>query len=112
VPTHTGAGKLWGKQYPFERNHLQRSTALVGLGGVLAVTLILLVHANMTGALGIAFIYAGGISALAALSRDRYVRETRRGFAVLSTRGGGFVLGSALGFAVVGLLVALLVTIE
>lgn len=112
MPTNAGAGKLWGKQYPFERNHLQRSMTMVGLGGVLAVTLILLVHADMTGALGISFIYAGVISALAALSRHRYVRETRLGFAVLRTRGGGFVLGSALGFTLVGLLVALLVTIE
>lgn len=112
MPTNTGAGKLWGQQYPFERNHLQRSMTLVGLGGVLAVTLILLVHADITGALGISFIYAGGVCALAALSRHRYLRETRLGFAILRTRGGGFVFGSALVFCIAGGLVALLVLLE
>ena len=34
--------RLWGVQYPFERNHLQRAMALTGLGGVFAVTVILL----------------------------------------------------------------------
>lgn len=101
--------RLWGAQYPFERNHLQRAITLVGLGGVFAVTVIFLADARVPGILGISLIGAGLLSALAALSRQRYVRETRLGFAILATRGGLFVLGSALMFAVVGLFVALLV---
>jgi hypothetical protein len=102
---------LWGEQYPFERNHLQRTMTLIGLGGVLAVTVILLVHADVISVLGTSLICAGVISALAAVSRYQYVRETRLGFVILETRGGPFVLGSALGFVVVGVLVALLVLI-
>ena len=49
---------------------------------------------------------------LAALSRHRYLRETRLGFAIPRTRGGGFVFGSALVFCVAGALVALLVLLE
>ncbi len=109
---NTGPGKLWGDQYPFERNDLQRTMTLAGLGGVFGVTVILLVHADITGVLGIALICAGVVSALAAVSRYRYVQETRRGFAILRVRGGGFVLGSALAFVVVGCLVAVLVLAE
>lgn len=101
--------RLWGAQYPFERNHLQRTMTLVGLGGVFAVTVILLADARVAGILGISLICAGLLSALAALSRLRYVRETRLGFDILATRGGFFVFGSALMFAIVGALVALLV---
>jgi hypothetical protein len=101
--------RLWGKQYPFERNHLQRTMTLLGLGGVLAVTVTLLLHAGVSSILGISLICAGILSALAAVSRHQYVRETRLGFVVLETRGGLFVLGSALAFAVVGVLVAVLV---
>ncbi len=109
---NTTAAKLWGDQYPFERNHLQRTMALAGLGGVFAVTVILLVHADVTGVVGISLICAGVVSALAAASRRRYARETRVGFAILRARGGGFVLGSALAFALIGMLVALLVLLE
>ena len=105
-------GNLWGDQYPFERNHLQRMVTLIGLGGVFVVTAILLVHADVTGVFGISLICAGVVSAFAAVSRRRYVQETRLGFVVLRTRGGQFVLGSALAFAVVGVLVALLVLLE
>ena len=106
---NTEPGKLWGDQYPFERNHLQRTMTLIGLGGVFAVTVILLVHADVTDVLGISLICAGVVSALAAVSRHRYVQETRLGFVILRTRGGRLVLGSALAFAVAGVLVALLV---
>jgi hypothetical protein len=105
-------GKLWGDQYPFERNHLQRTMTLIGLGGIFAVTVILLLHADITRLLGISIIGGGVVSALAALSRHQYVQETRLGFVILETRGGRFVLGSALAFAVVGVLVALLVVLE
>lgn len=105
-------GKLWGDQYPFERNHLQRTMTLAGLGSVFAVAVILLVHADVTGVLGISLICAGVISALAAGSRHRYVQETRLGFVILNARGGRFVLGSALAFAVLGVIVALLVLLE
>lgn len=104
--------KLWGQQYPFERNQLQRTMTLTALAGIFAVTAILLIHADITAVLGIAFVCAGTISGLAAVSRYRYVRETERGFAILRTRGGGFVFGSALAFAVVGVFVALLVLLE
>lgn len=109
---NTRPGRLWGDQYPFERNHLQRTMTLVGLGGVFAVAVILLVHADVTGVLGISLICAGVVSALAAVSRYRYVQETRLGFVILETRGGRFVLGSALAFAILGVVVALLVLLE
>lgn len=105
-------GRLWGQQYPFERNHLQRTITLTALGGVFAVTTILLVHADVTGVLGITLVCLGVVAELAAVSRIRYVRETRVGFAILRTRGGGFVLGSACAFGLVGLFVALLIFLE
>jgi hypothetical protein len=105
-------GKLWGDQYPFERNDLQRTMTLLGLGGVFAVTVILLVHADVFGVLGISLICAGVVAALAAISRHRYVRETQLGYSILTTRRGWFVLGSALAFAVVGVFVSLLVLLE
>ncbi|RDH75648.1 hypothetical protein DVS77_25860 [Mycolicibacterium moriokaense] len=106
------AGRLWGDQFPFERNNLQRTMTLMGLAGVFAVTAILLVHADVTAVLGISLICAGVVSGLAAVSRHRYVRETVLGYGILGGRGGGFVLGSALAFAVVGVLVSLLVLLE
>ena len=105
-------GKLWGQQYPFERTQLQRTMTLTALAGIFAVTTILLVHADVAAVLGIVFLCAGAVSGLAAISRYRYVQETVRGFAILKTRGGGFVLGSALAFAVVAGFVALLVALE
>jgi hypothetical protein len=109
---NTKPGKIWGDQYPFERNHLQRSMTLIGLGGVFAVTVILLVHADVSGVLSILLICAGAVSALAAASRHRYVQETRLGYVILRTRTGGFVFGSALALAVIGVLVAVLVLLE
>ena len=85
---------------------------LTALVGVFAVAVILLVHADLAGVLGISLICAGVVSALAAFSRHRYVQETRLGFAILSTRGGGFVFGSALVFCVVCALVTLLILLE
>ncbi len=105
----SSVGKLWGNQYPFERNHLQRQMTLAGLGTVFGVTAILLVHAEYAGVVGVSLILAGIITALAAASRMRYVRETRIGFALLETRGGLFVLGSALAVGVSGMLVVLLI---
>jgi uncharacterized membrane protein YidH (DUF202 family) len=105
----TGPARVWGTQYPFERNHLQRGITLLGLGTVFGVTVILLVHANVRETLGLALVAAGAVSGLAALSRQRYEDETRRGFAVLRTRGGGFVIGSGVAVAVVAVLVVALV---
>jgi hypothetical protein len=85
---------------------------LIGLGGVFAVTVILLVHAGVSIIFGISLICAGIFSALAAVSRHQYVRETSLGFVILETRGGLFVLGSSLALVVVGVLVALLVLLE
>jgi uncharacterized membrane protein YidH (DUF202 family) len=82
---------------------------LLGLGGVFGVTLILLVHADVRQSLGLALLAAGVATGLASLSRHRYVEEARHGFEILGTRGGGFVLGSALALTVVALLVVLLV---
>ncbi len=107
-----GAGKLWGVQYPFERNHLQRQMTLAGLGTVFAVTAILLVHAQVAGVVGISLILAGIVAALAAAARHRYVRETRTGFTILRNRDGRFVVGSALAVGVVGMLVALLILLD
>jgi hypothetical protein len=104
-----GPGRLWGSQYPFERNHLQRTLVLLGLGSVLGVTVILLVHGDVQRVLGMALIGLGALSALAAASRHRYVRETLDGFTILRTRDGRFVLASAVALAVTAVLVALLV---
>lgn len=109
---HANPGKVWGAQYPFERNHLQRSMTLTSLGGVCAVAVILLVHANVAGVLGISLICAGGLSMLAAVSRSRYVDETGHGFGILRTRGGGFVLASTFLFCLAGVLVTLLILLE
>ncbi|MCB1286233.1 MAG: hypothetical protein KDB47_00690 [Mycobacterium sp.] len=111
-PGSAEPGKLWGRQYPFERNHVQRAMALTGLAGVFAVTTVLLVHADVQSVFGISLICSGVVSALAAASRHRYVRETRLGFVILKTRGGGFVIGSALAFVAVGVLVTRLVLLE
>lgn len=102
-------GELWGRQHPFERTHLQRTMTLLGLASVLGVTVILLVDSRVVAVFGVCFIGAGVLSGLAAASRLRYVRESRLGFAIVETRDGRFVLGSAAGFVVVGLLVTLLV---
>lgn len=107
-----GPGKLWGRQYPFERNHLQRTMTLSALGGIVAVTTVLLVRADVTAVLGVALVCAGAVAGLAAVSRHRYVQETRVGFGILRMRGGGFVLGSACAFGVVGVLVGLLIALE
>ena len=104
--------KLWGQQYPFERNQLQRTMTLVAMGGLLVVVVIILVHADVAAVLGISLVCAGVVSALAAASRHRYARETRRGFGILRTRGGGFVLGSAALFCAIGVLVAILIVRE
>ena len=82
---------------------------LLALGGVLAVTIILLVADNRSDVLGLALIALGLISALAAVSRRRYVRETQIGFDIVATRGGRFVLGSALVFLITAALVTLLI---
>lgn len=104
--------KVWGEQYPFERNQLQRTMTLVAIGGLFAFVVVVLVHADVVGVLGISLVCAGVVSALAAASRHRYVREARLGFGILRTRGGGFVLGTAVLFCAVGVLVALLIVLE
>jgi hypothetical protein len=104
--------RLWGQQYPFERNHLQRVMTMAALVGILAFAVVILVHANVFGVLGIAMICAGALAALAALWRHRYTQEAGRGFAILRERGGGFVLGSALLLFVAGALLALVVLLE
>ena len=104
--------KVWGAQYPFERNHLQRAMTLIAMVSLFAVVVIILVHDGTAGVLGISLLCAGVLCALAGASRLRYVRETRLGFEILRTRGGGFVFGSALVFCVVGAFVAVLVVIE
>ena len=82
---------------------------LAGLGVLGAVSLILLVHDDAHMLPGIALIYAGAGTGLAALSRRRYVRETRVGFAILRTRDGRFVLASAAAFVAVGVLAILII---
>jgi hypothetical protein len=104
--------KLWGQQYPFERNQLQRGMVLTALGGVFAAAVIILVHAGVTVVLGILLVCTGVATAFAAESRRRYVQESRIGFDILSTRGGGFVFGSALAFGLVGVLVTVLILLE
>ena len=105
-------GRLWGAQYPFERNHLQRMMTLIGMGGLFAVTVILLAHADIVDVFGITLMCAGALSAGAAFSRRRYEQETRLGFAILAVRGGRFVRVSALAFALVAVWVALLIVLD
>jgi hypothetical protein len=104
-----GPGRVWGAQHPYERGHLQRNLALLGLGSVFSVTVVLLVHENVGRVVGIALVGAGAMCALAAVTRHRYVRETQVGFAILGTRDGRFVFGSAAAFVVVALCVTALV---
>lgn len=108
----SASGQLWGAQYPFERNHLQRMMTLIGLGGLFAVIVFLLVDADVTDVLGLTLIGAGMLCAAAAYSRRRYDVETRVGFAVLASRGGRFVLGSAAAFGVLTGLVAVLIIVD
>ena len=105
----TGAGRLWGRQYPFERQHLQRNMTMLTLAGLLSVTLILRVGTDPSRVLGAGLVSAGLVSAVAAVSRHRYVREARRGFAILASRDGRFVFGSAAAFVLVAVFVLLLV---
>jgi multisubunit Na+/H+ antiporter MnhB subunit len=107
----TDPGRLWGRQYPFERQHLQRNMTMLGLAGVLSVTVILLLRADPARALGGGLVCAGMVCALGAVSRHRYVRETRRGFAILASRDGRFVFGSAAAFLFVAVCVLLLVVV-
>ncbi len=97
--------RLWGRQHPFERNHLQRALTLLGLAGTFGLCGTLLVYTDVAGVIGISLVCAGLLLGLAAVSRSRYVRESRLGFAALTSRDGRFVLGSAAAFAVVGLYV-------
>ncbi len=101
--------QLWGRQYPFERNNLQRTLTLLGLSSVFAVAIILLSEQDVGEVLGISLIGVGLTVAMAALSRLRYLHETRVGFLVLQTRDGRFVFVSAAIFVLAGALVALLV---
>lgn len=102
-------GRLWGAQAPFERNHLMRTQTLAALAAVFVAAVAFLAEANARQLIGLGLVAMGLVCAAAAVSRARYVRETWLGFAVLRTRGGGFVLGSAASVAVVGLFVAALV---
>lgn len=101
--------RLWGRQYPFERNHLQRTLTLLGLASVFAAAVILLSEQDVGEVLGISLVGVGLTMGLAALSRMRYVRETQIGFLILQTRDARFVFASAAGFVVAAALVAVLV---
>ncbi len=103
------AGRVWGRQQPFERQHLQRAITLLGLGALSTTLVVLLASAHPARTLGSALVGVGLVCALAAASRHRYVRESRLGFAMLATRDGRFVLGSALAFLVVAGLAVLVV---
>lgn len=105
----SASGQVWGRQQPFERNHLQRTLTVFALGAVLAVTVSLLADIGARGVLAIAGICAGLLCLLAAGSRHRYDREAAMGFAVLRGRGGGFVLGTCVQFVITALLVAVLI---
>lgn len=102
-------GRLWGRQHPFERNHLQRSMTLLGLGEVFAVSTLLLAELDALAIFGLCLVCAGLLVGMAAASRSRYVRESQLGLQILHTRDGRFVYGSAAGFVLVGLFVAVLV---
>jgi hypothetical protein len=101
--------RLWGRQEPFERNYFQRILTLTGLGAVFAVSVILLVAENVYSVLGIALVFAGMMAGLAALSRWRYVQESRTGFTITRIRGGWFVVESALALVLLAFLVAVII---
>lgn len=103
------SGGVWGRQQPFERNHLQRTLTVFALGTVLAVTLVLLVDVDAAGVIGTASICAGLLCALAAVSRHRYVRETLMGFTLMRSRDGRFVIGTAAQFVVTAVFVIVLI---
>ncbi len=101
--------QLWGHQHPFERNYLQRSMTVAALAMLGAVSLILIVQNALHVLAGIALICAGAGAGLAALSRQRYLRETEVGFVILQTRDGRFVLASAAAFVAVDVLAVLVI---
>ena len=101
--------RVWGSQYPFERNHLQRMITLSGLGSLFAVALVVLVLDDVRAVLGVALVCAGLVAGLGALSRWSYVRETEIGFAILFTRDGRFVLWSAAACLAVGVLTVVMI---
>ena len=105
----SGSEQVWGRQQPFERNHLQRTLTVFALGAVFAVTMVLLVDVDAAGVIAAACIGAGLLCALAAGSRYRYVRETARGFAILRQRDGSFVIGTAVQFLITALVVVVLI---
>lgn len=102
-------GRVWGRQHPFERQHLQRAITLVGLGSVSAALVVLLASAHPGRAVGSALVCVGVVCGLAAASRHRYVRESRVGFAIVASRDGRFVLATALAFLVAAGLAVLVV---
>ncbi|MDO8107699.1 hypothetical protein Q6348_10880 [Isoptericola sp. b441] len=99
---------VWGRQQAFERQHLQRALTLLGLTSVLGAILIILAGTDPVRAVGATLVGLGVIVALAAMSRRRYETDARAGFAVLRSRDGTFVLGSAVAFLVVAALAAVL----
>ena len=105
----TDLGRAWGRQHPFERTHLQRARTLFALGAAFAAIVVLLASTHPARGLGGALVGLGLLLALAAASRRRYLDDARHGFAVLATRDGRMVLGSALGYLVVAGLAVLLV---
>ncbi len=74
--------------------------ALIGLGTVSTATTVVMAGAHPARALGSALLSVGLVCGLAAGSRHRYVRESQLGFAILASRDGRFVLGSAVGLLV------------
>lgn len=105
----SGPPQVWGRQQPFERNLLQRTLTVIALGAVLATTVVLLVNTNAAGVIGITSICLGLLCALAAVSRHRYVRETKMGFGLLRSRDGRFVIGTAVQFVITTLFVVVLI---
>ncbi len=99
------SGEVWGRQQPFERNHLHRVLTVFALGSVLAVTIVLLIDVEAAGVIGTASICAGLLCALTAGSRLRHVRESALGFIVLRSRDGRFVIGTAVMFMITALFV-------
>lgn len=105
----SGSDQVWGRQQPFERNHLQRTLTVLALGAVFAVTLVLLVDVDAAGVIASLCIGAGLLCALAAGSRHRYLRETSMGFALLRRRGGGFVIATMAALVITALFVVALI---
>lgn len=78
--------RVWGRQHPFERNHLQRSMLILSAFAELTVALVIVGRRRPLDELAVVLLGGGACCAAAAYSRARYEAEMRAGFSVLRRR--------------------------